>query len=315
MNWWCVRALVAAGLWLPAAAPARASDDLATLLVQVAAGPGRDRDHAIERLKFLGPATAGPPLCTLLAAGDARARVGASAALAVLADPGSVAALEHAIGDEDWEVRRNAAGALGALGKKSSARRLAHALLTDANARVRKACALALAVVGGGGPALARAAAKDHDLEVRLASLDALARQMDRSSLSAVRPLLADGSGLVRFAAARALAWAGDGGGKAFLARAVDSGDEDQQRRAVTVLADCPKRWALDLLAKATLAPPVALPAASALAARADRRGMRALARLALSGEGDAAAASRQLDLLGFSAAQRAALAAEREQP
>ncbi len=306
MRFRVTRALLVA-LTLAAASPAFARDDLDTLLSQVAAGPGAVREHAIDRLAYLGPHQAGPGLIVLLQSPSESARVGASEALVVVRVPMAAVALRAALADEDWEVRRNAAQALGALASPGAGRRLAKALLHDAEVQVRLACAAALARTGGGGWALARAAARDPSLEVRLTALDALAHRPAPSQAPHLWPLLADRTGLVRFAAARALAWSGDRRGRAFLARALFGRDSDDRARAVTVLADSPTRWARDQLAHALATKDIALAAASALATRGDRRGIVALVRMSEGGP-EASAALAKLDELNVPLAERADL-------
>jgi HEAT repeat protein len=289
---------------------ARATDDLSELVAQLSSGPPAAQNRAIERLRYLGPGKSGPPLRALLQSGDVDLRIRGSAALAVVADPAAGVLLERGLGDEDWEVRRNCADALRAIRRKPAVSALSRCVQGDAHARVRLACARALPACGGGGRALAVAAVRDRELDVRLVALDGLARLMDRGAAAGVRPLLRDPVPLVTFAAARALAWSGDDAGRLFLAEAVASKDGDRQRRAITALSDCPKGWVPGVLASALEAQEVSMAAAEALARRSDARGLRWLAVRASGGEADAVSASRLLDELGVKEARRAELAA-----
>lgn len=267
-------------------------------------------DQAIERLRYLGPGRAGGALRALLKSPSTSARIRASDALVRVIDPGSAHALAEALAtDEDWEVRRNCADALGALVAKSQRKALEKALRVDTNRRVRKSSALALGRVGSAGSALAHAAAVDPDLEVRLAALDALSRAFDKSAVTPARKLLTDSSSMVRFGAARALAWNGDAAGRRFLEQALASDDEEGSRRAVVVLADLPKPWASDILLSASAQDSErGIESARALARRDDERGLRALLRIEQAGGelGDAATAA--LDDLGIEEARRVSL-------
>lgn len=308
----------AVALALLAAAPARGAPaveepELAALLATLVRGSPGEASRAAERLRYLGPSRAGPALRTLLASDDVRTRVAASAALVIVRDPRSAAALAGRLVDDEWEVRRNAADALSALRARSSVSALEKCVLEDRHARVRRSCVRALGEIGGGARALARCAGHDGELELRLAALDALAKRMDRGAAPALRPLLRDGSGLVRFAAARALAWMGDAAGRSFLAAEAVSADPEHSRRAVQVLADVPKSWALDQLARALASTdlPTRHAAAVGLAKRGDARGGRQLARLSLQVAGEEQRlATRACDDLGWSPEERQRLAA-----
>lgn len=301
------RALGAAFLvWCVVASRAHASDEVARLLRDLLSG-GSAAQAATERLRFLGPDRAGPPLRALLNGDSVPARIAASAALALVRDPGSTASLVEHLSDEDWEVRRNCANALGVLKARSAGKGLVKALDGDPQTRVRKAAALALGEVGGAAGSLGRAAKADRELEVRLAALDALARSMDPSANPAVRPLLRDASGFVRFAAARALAWTGDASARAFLSSELSAPEAESRQRAITVLSDVPRSWAGDLLARAldTEDADSADAAAQALARRGDRRGIGHLARVEAEGGARGTKAGAALDGLGVALEER----------
>lgn len=299
-------ALLVVALSLGAARVAAAGeDDLGTLIADLLSGTGKRADRAIERLRYLGPDRAGPPLRTLLQSPDTAARIAASAALVLVRDPAAAPALAQALSDEDWEVRRNAAQALASVRARHQARALEGPLARDPNLRVRKACATALGDLGAGGPALARAAVRDASLEVRLLALDALAKGMDAKNAVQIRPLLKDGSGLVRFGTARALAWMGDGAARPFLDGAV-RGDPENARRAVTVLGDVPKPWAVELLVVALAGEEtVRFAAAEALARRGDRRAIPVLVAVSRGHHEGSQRASAALDALGVPPAER----------
>jgi HEAT repeat protein len=275
--------LAALGVTRPAWAGAEEVPGLIRALVH--GSPG-ESSRAISRLQFLGPSVAGPPLRLLLVSENEDERVAASDALASVHDLGAMSQLEHAVlVDEDWEVRRNAVQALGALHSRHPKHLLELKLHSDPQERVRKACVVALADIGGGGPALAQAAASDSDLEIRLEALDRLARAKDRSVAGRLRELLHDSSFFVRFAAARALAWQNDAAAKKFLTTAIASDDPEQVGKGVSALADVPASWAADLLARTLDGRDAsnACNAAAALAKRKDDRGTQFLLKLAAS--------------------------------
>jgi len=290
---------------------AASADDPEVLVRDIVAGPGLRADRAAERLRFLGPERAGPLLRPLLSNPQARVREAASAALVVVRDRASEPALRLCLDDEDWEVRRNCAQALGNLRSRPAGSALARHLEADSNVRVRKACATALGETGARGEALAKAARRDAELEVRLAALDALAkspglRESGSEKVDAMlQALLSDASEMVRFGAARALAWRGAAAGRTFLAGAVRGADGEKSRRAVSILADVPNPWAGELLAGASASPDAdtRFEAARALARRGDARGRAALH--AMAGErgasADAVRARKALESLGDS--------------
>jgi HEAT repeat protein len=239
----------------------------------------------------------------LLVSPNEEDRVAASDALASVHDLGAMSQLEHVLLiDEDWEVRRNAVQALGALHSHHPKHLLELKLHSDPHERVRKACVVALADIGGGGAALAQTAVSDTDLEVRLEALDRLARAKDRSVAGRLRALLSDSSYFVRYAAARALAWQDDPVAKRFLTTAITSNDPEQTGKAVSALADVPLGWAAELLARTLDGKDIstACNAAAALAKRKDDRGTQFLLRLANTDDPGAEQASSWLDRLGI---------------
>jgi HEAT repeat protein len=268
------------------------------LLQQLVHGSLGESNRAIDRLRFLGPSVAGPALQNLLESNDSDARVAASGALVVIHYRGAEHALENALAhDDDWEIRRNAVNALAALHDRRASRLMAQALRTDTQPRVRKACATALATLGGSDAALVTGAS-DANIEVRLAALDGLAHSMDRHIAPRLRPLLTDSSGLVRFAAARALAWSNDTAGRRFLTEAVGSSEPEFIRRGVTALSDVPHGWATELLVHTldSADGEAAVNAGAALARRKDVRGTRYLMKVASSGGPEASKAQEWLD-------------------
>jgi HEAT repeat protein len=289
-----------AALLVGATARADGADELPGLLRALVSGSVGESNHAIDRLRYLGPGVAGPPLRALLTTGDERAREAASSALVAIHDKGSAEALEHALKDEDWEVRRNAVNALANLKARHATHAIEDMLKSDEQVRVRKACVPALAALNGSTTVLAGAAVGDAALEVRLAALDALAHAMDRHVAGKLRPLLDDTSSLIRFAAARALAWQDDKAARKFLTEALDSGDPEQAHRAVTALSDVPSTWAVDLLAHMLEGDDeqVGCDAAAALARREDPRGAHYLLKVATSGGPQAQKAQSWLDQL-----------------
>jgi HEAT repeat protein len=259
------------------------ADELGLLVSQVAGGPGRTRDQAIERLRFIGPSRAGPRLRPLLSSEEVQARIGGALAVGVVGDTSAAAALEPLLRDEDWEVRRNAVQSLAALKRTAAAPKMGRLLGTDPNPRVRLAAAKALGVLYRQASSLASAARSDVELENRLAALHALAGFPDAGEVAAVAPLLSDQSQLVQFGAARALCWSGDARSRTYLTAALKSGDEERARRAVSALADCPRGWVPELLALAAGQSGTAAAACDAMASRGDALSLRHLERLAAS--------------------------------
>jgi HEAT repeat protein len=295
--------------------PARAmpkTDDVSALIQQVLKGPSVAADRAAEKLRFLGPDKAGPPLRALMQSPDPHTRVAVSSALVIVRDPASVKLLQKAVTeDESWEVRRNAANGLGSLKAKSATPALEKALRSDSKTVVRTSCIRALKNIGGGAETLAEVSAKDASLELRRDALDALALQKNKSVRSKLRPLLTDSSELLRFATARALAWQDDPEGQKFLEKALASTEPSVAGRAITASSDVPTKWAVELFVKALSYPDldVSLAAAKELARRKDERGTRHLVRVAMQRVPQAEAAQTTLDSLGISAADRARLA------
>ena len=285
-----------------------AEDDVVRLIDELEHGPPSAQNHAIERLRFIGASLAGPHLRRMLDSPEPDLRVRASAALAVVADAGSLTALEEAVSDEDWEVRRNAADALRLLRKRSSTRVLSARLRVEKNPLVRRSCVRALGAVGGGGASLVSVAIHDPETETRLAALHEIARMMDAKSAHAVRSLLGDPTTLVQFAAARSMAWSGEEAGIDFLSRALGSKDADARRRAVTALSDCPRPRCVELLHRALEMADSSAPAAEALARRGDARGLAWLAKRATGENPESRWADRVLQELGYDVRQRAAL-------
>jgi HEAT repeat protein len=283
--------------------PARAipEESLPQLLHDLVAGTPGQSDRAVEGLRYLGPEVAGPPLRSLLTSQSEHEREVASGALVVIHDRGATHVLEQSLADEDWEVRRNSVNALVGVKDRRAIRLIADTLKKDIQVRVRKSCVTALDKLGGAPDALASASTSDPALEVRLAALDALAHSMDRHVAPHLKPLLEDSSSLVRFAAARSLAWQGDRGARKFLTKAIDSTDAEEIRRGVTALSDVPTGWAVDLLAHALESSDehAATDAAAALARRQDPRGSHFLVKVATSGGPEAQHAQSWLDRLG----------------
>lgn len=280
------RAAVLLALLVPlVAATAEAREDVAPYIAVILQGPGPAADRAAERLRHIGPQRSGPPLRALLTHVDERVRIAASSALIVVRDPASAKALEHALeGDEDWEVRQNAALALGSVRAKSSRAALEGRLGADPHRRVRKASAVALGQLGAGLRPLVAAARKDADLEVRLAALDAARNAVDGPAGKLLRPLLEDPAELIRFAAARSLAWHGDPAATRFLTTQLRNGEPEQQRRVVAICADLPRERSVGLLELALEASDAdaRFSAAVALAGLERRSGLVALSRMAI---------------------------------
>lgn len=294
-------AVAAAVVFAPRLAQA-GREEVPALMRQLVTGTIGEQNRAIDRLKYLGPDVSGPSLRLMLASEDPQDRLAATSALVVVHYRGAQAALESVLTrDEDWEVRRNAVNALAGIRATHATPLIAKALQKDAQAKVRKACVSALSTLGGGTSALAAAAVHDDTLEIRLAALDALSHSMDRSVAPTVRPLLGDSSGLLRFAAARTLAWQGDAAAKKFLTEALNSKDSESIRRGVTALSDVPSEWAADLLAHAADGSDelAACDAAAALARRTDARGTKKLLEIANAGGATADRAQQWLTRLG----------------
>lgn len=301
-------------LLLATSAQAARTDNVNELVQQVLGGPSVAADRAAERLRFLGPDKAGPALRIHLMSPDQRTRAAVTSALVIVRDPGSVKLLQKlVVEDEFWEVRRNAANGLGAMKAKGATSALEKALRTDSKTVVRSACIRALDKIGGGAGALADAVVKESELELRLAALDAIAHQKNKSVRGKLRPLMSDSSELIRFASARALAWQDDAEARKFLEKAVSATESDVARRAITASSDVPSAWAVKLFERGMSHTDLGVQVAAAqeLAKRKDARGTRFLAKMSLLSGPEADAAKRALDSLGIGAADRARLAAE----
>ncbi len=279
------------------------ADEVPQLIFQLLRGPGPQADRAIERLRYIGPRDAGPPLRALLASDDTRTRVAITSALVVVRDPDAAPQLIRCLQDRDWEVRRNAVQALAAVRSRSAIHPLETTLLMDESDRVRKVTVQALAGLNAGGRALATVAKRDGSIEIRLAALDALTHTLDPSVGFILRPLLSDASGMVRFAAARALAWQGDAAAKELLTKTATGPDPELARRAITAVSDVPKVWAVDLLVRELDATDfeTALLSAAGLARRGDTRGPRYLIKAAASGGERGEQAEKMMNKLSIS--------------
>lgn len=267
--------LLAIGLF---AAEAHSEEPVLPLITSLLKG-GAEGNRALERLRFIGPEKAGPPLRAMLETGDERTRIAVSSALILIRDPASAQALQKRLQeDSDWEVRQNSALALGELKHLPAAKTLSSRLISDPHRRVRRACAIALGKLGLQPRALLAAAGTDDSLEVQLAALDSL-RHMAKEVAPGLRKLLNDDSALLRFAAARALAYQKDAKAKEFLEAQLVA-EAESQRRAVTVLVDLEENsWSTALLLKALECEDAdaRLDAATALARRGREEGVRGL--------------------------------------
>ena len=278
-------------------------EEVPGLIQLLITGSVGEQNHAIQRLQFLGPDVAGPPLRRLLMSEDPKELIAATDALGVVRYPPATPLLERLVLiADDWEVRRNAVRALGTIHAQHARKLISRTLRTDKQPRVRKACVQALAQIGGANRAVAEAAVKDDDLEVRMEALDVLAKARDRSVASVLWPLLKDSSELVRYATARSLAWQNDLHARWVLTKAIATCDPEQMNRAVTALTDVPYSWAADLLAKVlgVADTRVGCAAAAALVRRKDDRGKAYLIKLAASGGPDAERAESWLDTFGI---------------
>jgi HEAT repeat protein len=288
-------------------------EDVPELIATVLTGPSVAADRAAERLRYLGPQVAGPPLRALLASPDSRARIAASSALIIVRDPASASALQRVLKDEDWEVRRNAVTALSTLESRAVVPSIERVLRTDEKVYVRKACVKALESLKSGVGGLADASASDKVMEIRLGALDVLARLKDHAARGKLRPLLGDSSEFVRFAAARALAWQDDPVAHKFIDKAVASKDVEEVRRAIVAISDVTSPWASALLEKALQSTDrsVACAAATGLARQHSKLGLRYLAKMERLEVPESAAARHTLDELGIGPAERARLIEE----
>lgn len=302
-----MRSIVLLGVLALSLSRPASADEVEQQIKVLLAGPGPHVTQAVERLRYLGAARSGPALRKLLVHPSADVRILASDALVRVVDVGSGRALAGVLrADSDWEVRRNAADALGAIAVKKHADVLGDALLTDVHKRVRKSAAIALGKLSQGAAALAKAAADDSDLEVRLAALDALVRKLDRTTTTALRALLRDSSSMIRFATARALAANGDAAGRSFLTQALMGDDDESASRAVLVIRDISGAWGAEQLANGIArSGEVGFESAWALAQRADERGVRALVLLSEGEDELAFQAYNALNALGVDAETR----------
>ncbi|MHB8898516.1 MAG: HEAT repeat domain-containing protein [Thermoguttaceae bacterium] len=159
--------------------PAELPKDVLPLVEGLYAEDSADRAWAASRLKHLGPAAgrAVPYLADILADGNWQVRREAAEALGKAGDLRAVEPLIEVLGnrDGDWSVRAAAARSLGQLGDPRAVAPLA-ALLNDMNTHVRHAAVVGLGRIGTPetlGP-LTTAARSDGDSAVRLAAAEAI---------------------------------------------------------------------------------------------------------------------------------------------
>lgn len=157
---------------------------------------------------------------------------------AVEADTAVVRALIARLRDEDAEVRRAAADALGRIGNALAIPGLVGAL-DDAEPEVRHAALDALSGFERGVPAapIRRMLAAD-DPDARQAAADMLGDMRDRASAGAIAGLLGDADADVRQAAVHALGHIGDPAAASSVARALTDADPDVRQEATQVMEE-----------------------------------------------------------------------------
>lgn len=118
-----------------------------------------------------------------------------------------VQSLIDALKDEDWEVRKEAAWALGEMEDRKAVRALSQLLLKDENWEVRREAASALEQIEDRGAvdALSSALTEDINWEVRREAAEALGQIQDRSAITALESALKDENKEVRREAVEAL--------------------------------------------------------------------------------------------------------------
>ena len=154
-------------------------EKLVSLVDGLYANVAADRAHAAVRLRQLGPAArpAVPYLVDLLSDPSWQVRREAAEALGALGDGQAVAPLIEVLEnrDGDWSVRAATARSLGRLGDARAVEALG-AVLNDMNAHVRHMAAIALGRIGTPETAepLVAAARSDSDAAVRFSAAQAI---------------------------------------------------------------------------------------------------------------------------------------------
>ncbi len=169
-----------------AAVEGEVPEDLAPLIDSLDAEAPSDRAYAASQLRRLGPVAepAVPCLVERLSDRDWQVRREAAEALGAAGDRQAVEPLLAVLNDRDgeWAVRTAAARSLGVLGDSKAVESLA-AVLNDMNAHVRYAAVVALGRIGTDatrGP-LESAARMDSDGAVRFSAFQALQEQGSRA--------------------------------------------------------------------------------------------------------------------------------------
>lgn len=161
-------------------------EDLVPLIDSLSAETPSDRAYAASQLRRLGPAAepAVPQLVTSLSDPDWQVRWEAAEALGVTGNREAVEPLLAVLNDRDgeWAVRTAAARSLGLLGDSKAVEPLA-AVLNDMNAHVRYAAVVALGRIGTEATRepLESAARMDSDGAVRFSASQALYEQDGRT--------------------------------------------------------------------------------------------------------------------------------------
>ncbi len=208
------------------------------LVLQITEGQGVNA--AANRLKYLGEESyAAAELASALHhAADDRQREWLVDGLALLESRAAEAALLAALKDSNGAVRMRALQGLARL--KSQAVAQLRPLLSDPSYGIRREAARALGASGRkeAGPILIRAAQAEGELEARAAMLIAVGQAKDARQVRALTQFLRHSSETTRTAAAKALCLLGAPAGFAFFDERMKSGDRHARRQALDLLED-----------------------------------------------------------------------------
>ena len=192
-----------------------------------------------------------------------------------------VQSLIDALKDEDWEVRKQVAWALGEMEDRKAVKALSELLLSDESWEVRREAASALEQIEDRGAvdALSSALTKDLNWEVRREAAEALGQIQDHGAISALESALKDENRMVRREVVEALGELEDHRTIDALIGALKDVDWEIRRKAAWALGEIESPNAVEALITATKDenPYVRKQAVWALGNIEDRRAIHAL--------------------------------------
>ena len=210
---------------------------------------GADARVAASRIAFLGEeASAASMLAAYVDAPDVRQRRAVATLLESLGVRESEPSLIRLAQDEDGATRMEAVRGLGRI--HSAAVGLLKKLLRDSTAGVRREAAVALGALGRPslGPTLITAAQGEAELEVRAAMLLATGQSQDSRQIRPLEVFLRGSSESTRLAAVRGLCLLGAKSGFAYAAKLLQSTEPDQRRDGLLLLEGLRAKLAHPLL-------------------------------------------------------------------